>query len=75
MFRFRKLKEEESRRKEVLGQAKQSEQSSSESSFLDETQNSDASSGDKKDQQVVSIFVTFIWFISAGEVLLTDNEY
>ncbi|XP_066364683.1 ALBINO3-like protein 1, chloroplastic [Miscanthus floridulus] len=49
--RFRKLKEEESRRKEVLGQAKQSEQSSSESSFLDETQNSDASSGDKKDQQ------------------------
>jgi hypothetical protein len=75
VFRFRKLKEEESRRKEVLGQAKQSEQSSSESSFLDETQNPDASSGDKKYQQVVSIFVTFIWFISAGEVLLTDNEY
>ncbi|XP_066366139.1 ALBINO3-like protein 1, chloroplastic isoform X2 [Miscanthus floridulus] len=49
--RFRKLKEEESRRTEVLGQAKQSEQSSSESSFLDETQNSDASSGDKKNQQ------------------------
>lgn len=57
MFRFRKLKEEESRRKEVLGQAKQSEESSSESSVIDGTQNSDVSSGDKKDQQVQSNFV------------------
>ncbi|OEL31602.1 ALBINO3-like protein 1, chloroplastic [Dichanthelium oligosanthes] len=49
--RFRKLKEEESRRKEVLGPAKQSEQSSTESSVLDGAQNSDASSGDNKDEQ------------------------
>ncbi|CAL4920081.1 unnamed protein product [Urochloa decumbens] len=49
--RFRKLKEEESRRKEVLGQAKQSGQSSTESSVLDGAQNSVASSGDSKDEQ------------------------
>ncbi|KAF8708764.1 hypothetical protein HU200_030151 [Digitaria exilis] len=50
--RFRKLKEqEESRRKEVLGQGKQSEQTSSESSILDGAQNSGASSGDNQDEQ------------------------
>ncbi|XP_008664855.1 ALBINO3-like protein 1, chloroplastic isoform X1 [Zea mays] len=49
--RFRKLKEEESRRKEVLGQAEQSEQSSFESSVVDGAQISDASSGDKNDEQ------------------------
>ncbi|KAK8443690.1 hypothetical protein SEVIR_9G014300v4 [Setaria viridis] len=49
--RFRKLKEEESRRKEVLGQAKQSEQSSTESNVLDGAQNSGSSSGDNKDEQ------------------------
>uniref|UniRef100_A0A804P651 Membrane insertase YidC/Oxa/ALB C-terminal domain-containing protein n=1 Tax=Zea mays TaxID=4577 RepID=A0A804P651_MAIZE len=49
--RFRKLKEEESMRKEVMGQGKQSEQSSSESRVTDGTQNSDVSSGDQKDQQ------------------------
>uniref|UniRef100_K4A9K3 Membrane insertase YidC/Oxa/ALB C-terminal domain-containing protein n=1 Tax=Setaria italica TaxID=4555 RepID=K4A9K3_SETIT len=49
--RFRKLKEEESRRKEVPGQAKQSEQSSTESNVLDGAQNSGSSSGDNKDEQ------------------------
>ncbi|XP_062212997.1 ALBINO3-like protein 1, chloroplastic [Phragmites australis] len=49
--RFRKLKEEESRRKELLGQAKQSAQSSTESSALDGRQNSDASAGSNKDEQ------------------------
>ncbi|PWZ19864.1 ALBINO3-like protein 1, chloroplastic [Zea mays] len=49
--RFRKLKEEESMRKEVMGQGKQSEQLSSESRVADGTQNSDVSSGDQKDQQ------------------------
>lgn len=58
MSRFRKLKEqEESRRKEVLGQAKQSEQTSSESSVLDGAQNSGASSGDNQDEQVHVILV------------------
>lgn len=38
-------------RKEVMGQGKQSEQSSSESRVADGTQNSDVSSGDQKDQQ------------------------
>uniref|UniRef100_A0A804M777 Membrane insertase YidC/Oxa/ALB C-terminal domain-containing protein n=1 Tax=Zea mays TaxID=4577 RepID=A0A804M777_MAIZE len=52
--RFRKLKEEESRRKEVLGQAEQSEQSSFESSVVDGAQISDASSGDKNDEQVLN---------------------
>lgn len=52
VFRFRKLKEEESRRKEVPGQAKQSEQSSTESNVLDGAQNSGSSSGDNKDEQV-----------------------
>ncbi|WVZ61260.1 hypothetical protein U9M48_011163 [Paspalum notatum var. saurae] len=49
--RFRKLKEEESRRKELVGQSKQSELSSTVSSVLDGTQNSDASLGDNKDEQ------------------------
>jgi hypothetical protein len=71
MFRFRKLKEEESRRKEVLGQANQSEQSSTESSVLDGAQNSGSTSEDNKDEQVYLIFfLTFIryfgvWFISS----------
>lgn len=52
MFRFRKLKEEESRRKGVLEHAKQSEQSSAESSVLDGAQNIDASSGDNKYEEV-----------------------
>ncbi|XP_039825401.1 ALBINO3-like protein 1, chloroplastic isoform X2 [Panicum virgatum] len=50
--RFRKLKEEEeSRRKEVLGQARESEQSSIESRVLDGAQNLDVSSGNNKDRQ------------------------
>jgi len=50
--RFRKLKEEEeSRRKEVLGQARKSEQSSTESRVLDGAQNLDVSSGNNKDGQ------------------------
>jgi len=50
--RFRKLKEEEeSRRKEVLGQARKSEQSSTESRVLDGAQNLDVSSGNNKDEQ------------------------
>jgi len=51
MFRFRKLKEEEeSRRKEVLGQARESEQSSTESRVLDGAQNLDVSSGNNNDE-------------------------
>ncbi|KAL6636530.1 hypothetical protein ACP70R_024102 [Stipagrostis hirtigluma subsp. patula] len=49
--RFRKLKEEESRRKELVRQAKQSEQSSTESRFLDGEQNSNASTTESKDEQ------------------------
>ncbi|KAL6638695.1 hypothetical protein ACP70R_023806 [Stipagrostis hirtigluma subsp. patula] len=49
--RFRKLKEEESRRKELVRQAKQSEQSSTESRFLDGEQNSNASTAESKDEQ------------------------
>jgi len=49
--RFRKLKEEESRRKEVLGQAIESEQPSTESRVLDGAQNLDVSSGNNKDEQ------------------------
>ena len=71
MFRFRKLKEEEeSRRKEVLGQARESEQSSTESRVLDGAQNLDVSSGNNKDEQVQFFFLLLvIWFISALEVL------
>jgi len=67
MFRFRKLKEEEeSRRKEVLGQARESEQSSTESRVLDGAQNLDVSSGNNKDRQVPCFFLLLvIWFISA----------
>ena len=70
MFRFRKLKEEESRRKEVLGQAIESEQPSTESRVLDGAQNLDASSGNNKDEQVQFFFLLLvIWFISELEVL------
>ena len=69
MFRFRKLKEEESRRKEVLGQAIESEQPSTESRVLDGAQNLDASSGNNKDEQVQFFFLLVIWFISELEVL------
>lgn len=48
-------------RKEVMGQGKQSEQSSSESRVADGTQNSDVSSGDQKDQQVRAYFVA--WYM------------
>lgn len=48
-------------RKEVMGQGKQSEQSSSESRVADGTQNFDASSGDQKDQQVRVYFVA--WYM------------
>ena len=70
MFRFRKLKEEEeSRRKEVLGQAIESEQPSTESRVLDGAQNLDVSSGNNKDEQVQFFLLLVIWFISALEVL------
>jgi len=70
MFRFRKLKEEEeSRRKEVLGQARESEQSSTESRVLDGAQNLDVSSGNNKDEHVQFFLLLVIWFISALEVL------
>ena len=71
MFRFRKLKEEEeSRRKEVLGQAIESEQPSTESRVLDGAQNLDVSSGNNKDEQVqFFFFLLVIWFISELEVL------
>ena len=69
MFRFRKLKEEESRRKEVLGQAIESEQPSTESRVLDGAQNLDVSSGNNKDEHVQFLLLLVIWFISALEVL------
>jgi len=61
MFRFRKLKEEESRRKEVLGQAIESEQPSTESRVLDGAQNLDASSGNNKDEQVQFFFCCLLY--------------
>ncbi|TVU44095.1 hypothetical protein EJB05_03527, partial [Eragrostis curvula] len=51
--RFRKLKEEESRRNALEGQADQSEQSSTESSALGRTQNSDSSGRDNEDEQEI----------------------
>jgi YidC/Oxa1 family membrane protein insertase len=79
MFRFRKLKEEESRRKEVLGQAKQSEQSSTESSVLDGAQNSGSTSEDSKDEQVYltffniyRIFWCMVYFISSLFLTVTN---
>jgi hypothetical protein len=76
MFRFRKLKEEESRRKEVLGQATQSEQSSTESRVLDGAQNLDASSGDNKDEQVqVCLVAWYMVYSSSRSPLTVDNIY
>lgn len=50
-FRFRKLKEEESRRNRLLEQAKQAEQAGTESGALDGKQDSGVSAGDSKEEQ------------------------
>ena len=76
MFRFRKLKEEESRRKEVLGQAIESEQPSTESRVLDGAQNLDVSSGNNKDEQVQFFFVAcYMVYFSTRSPLTIDNKY
>jgi hypothetical protein len=49
-FRFRKLKEEESRRKVFLEKAEQTEQAGTQAGIVDGKQNSDAS-GDNIDEQ------------------------
>ena len=78
MFRFRKLKEEEeSRRKEVLGQARESEQSSTESRVLDGAQNLDVSSGNNKDGQVQGFFFVacyMVYFSTTRSRLIADNS-
>ncbi|KAK3148783.1 hypothetical protein QOZ80_3AG0208620 [Eleusine coracana subsp. coracana] len=62
--RFRKLKEEESRRKALEGQADQSEQPSPDSSALDGKQNSDVSAGDNEDEQE---------FLENGSIVSNSN--
>jgi hypothetical protein len=63
-FRFRKLKEEESRRKVFLEKAEQTEQAGTQAGIVDGKQNSDAS-GDNIDEQVrhfcnfVDCFITY----------------
>ncbi|XP_006652015.2 inner membrane protein PPF-1, chloroplastic-like [Oryza brachyantha] len=49
--RFRKLKEEESRRKMLLEKAEQTEQAGTQSGIIDGKQNSDVSSGNSIDEQ------------------------
>ena len=78
MFRFRKLKEEESRRKEVLGQAIESEQPSTESRVLDGPQNLDVSSGNNKDEQVQFFFFVvacYMVYFRTRSPLTVDNKY
>ena len=54
--RFKKLMEEESRRKQLLEQAKQIEEASSDSVAIEGKQNFDSSAPDTQDEQV-SLFV------------------